>query len=160
MKSGKYSPIKLTIIILLGFVFFCVFGVLYRKSQYTETWYICTFPSTYETYTETLKFRFKENSLYGYYREEQFFRDTEEELEERYQYFKEIENTLEMDENFSYSIKKLKDHVKVNTYINVKNAADFFENYMDSFSIKSTDTLASIEEKLKKSNYSCKIKRK
>lgn len=160
MEGNKYSPIKLAIIILLGFAFFVIFGILYRRSQYTETWYICTFPSAYDSYTETLKFRYKEDTLYGYYREETFLRDNDKDLEERYNYFKQIAEDLKTDKDFTYTVEKKDDRVNVNTYINVVSLPDFFENYIESFSIKRDDSIKNIEEKLKKSNYSCKIKRK
>ena len=157
LKKRQYSPVKLAIIIGIGFIVFLIFGILYRRSSYTEIWLVCEYPNIYETYEETLKFRYKENKLYGYYREEIFYRDNESDLEEQYKYFSDIADDLEMNDNFSYDILKSNGSVSVKTYIGVSVLPQFFNNYMKDKEITNENTLEEIKENLESSNYSCKV---
>lgn len=156
-NKTKYSPVRLAIIIGIGFILFLVFGILYRQNNYTETWVICEFPDKYDNYEETLKFRYKKDFLYGYYREETFIRETDIELEEDYEYFKNIAADLETNKHFSYDVIKEENKLKVKTYIGVNTLPAFFDNYMKDKNIDSTTKHEQVKKILEKENYSCKL---
>lgn len=155
----KYSPIKLTIIIIIAFILFGVFGYLHRENSYTETWLVCEYPNKYTNYTETLKFRYIDE-LYGYYREELLETATKEKLEEEYKYFEDIKNGLEESETFSYDIKKQQNSLLIKTYIEVKEQKEFFDYYMKDMKITSTDTIDLIQVELEGLGYTCKVSKK
>lgn len=155
----KFSPIKITVIIIIGFILFGVFGYLYMINSYTETWLVCNYPNKYTNYTETLKFRYKEQ-LFGYYREEILTATTDEELEEEYEYFNDIKKDLEESETFSYDVKKQDKSIIVKTYIEVEEQEDFFDYYMKDMKITSTDTIDLIKVELENLGYTCKISKK
>lgn len=155
----KYSPIKLTIIILISFILFGVFAYLYQEKNYTEKWLICEYPNKYSNYTEILKFRFTDE-LYGYYREEELSVSIEKDIEEQYKYFIDIKEGLELSDTFTYDVKKEKNKVIVKTYIEVHNQEKFFDHYMENMNIKSNDSIDLVELELKKLGYTCKIIKK
>lgn len=155
----KYSPIKLTIIIIIGFILFGVFAYLYQENSYTENWLICNYPNKYKNYTEKLKFRYTEE-LYGYYREEELKTTSIDDLEEQYDYFIKTKDGLKTDETFTYDVIKEEDKILIKTYIEVANQKEFFDYYMEELNIKSTDTIDLIELELEKLGYTCKVTKK
>lgn len=160
MKT-KYSPVKLTIIIFLGFIMFGIFGYLYEKNSYTETWIVCEFPDKYDYYSETIKFRFKNDEpLYGFYREETFLPSTDMTLDEREEYFLKVEEGILENDNFDYEVTNDGNKVVVKTYMNVQIYAQFFEQYISELGISYDDTIEEIETAMKNKDYSCKISRK
>ena len=158
MKSS-YSPIKLTIIIMLGFIMFGVFGVLYNKNSKTETWLVCNYPDKYDYYSEVIKFRYLEN-MYGYYREETFLNSTDMTLDEREEYFLKIEENLKEDDYFDYEVTNDGIKVVVKTYINASHYVDFFNDYIKDFNITNETPLSEVEDKMTGFGYNCTTTRK
>lgn len=159
MRS-KYDIRVLIGVVIITFILFCVFSYLYRRSSYTEAWLICEYPENYRNYTETLKFRYVEERLYGYYREEHFIATDTSDLEERYEYFSDIADDLYITDDFSYEVEKGEDEVIVNTYIGVFNEEEIFNNYMESMEMTNDSNLEEIENKLKEQDYTCHIQYK
>lgn len=159
MRS-KYDIRVLIGVVIITFILFCVFSYLYRRSSYTEAWLICEYPENYRNYTETLKFRYVEERLYGYYREEHFIATDTSDLEERYEYFSDIADDLYITDDFSYEVEKGEDEVIVNTYIGVFNEEEIFNNYMESMEMTNDSNLEEIENKLEEQDYTCHIQYK
>lgn len=159
MRS-KYDIRVLIGVVIITFILFCVFSYLYRRSSYTEAWLICEYPENYRNYTETLKFRYVEERLYGYYREEHFIATDTSDLEERYEYFSDIADDLYITDDFSYEVEKGEDEVIVNTYIGVFNEEEIFNNYMASMEMTNDSNLEEIESKLEEQDYTCHIQYK
>ena len=159
MRS-KYDIRVLIGVVIITFILFCVFSYLYRRTTYTEAWLICEYPENYRNYTETLKFRYVEERLYGYYREEHFIATDTSDLEERYEYFSDIADDLYITDDFSYEVEKGEDEVIVNTYIGVFNEEEIFNKYMESMEMTNDSNLEEIENKLEEQDYTCHIQYK
>lgn len=159
MKQTKKS-VTAPIIIVIA-IFTIIILASYMKSQeYTEEWLICKYPSNYENYKETLKFRFYQNVMMGYYREEVFEAEDEEELEEQYNYFLDIKEGLHEDKDFSYDVTKEDLSITVKTFIDTLDNAEFFDSYIDDLDLNAADELDMVRTELNGINYKCEIIRK
>ena len=157
----KYSPKKLAIIILFGFIMFGVFGYLYNKNSYEETWIVCEFPNKYNYYKETIKYRFlSSDMLYGFYRYETFLESTDMTLKEREDYFLNIKKDIVEDANFQYNVTNDGIKVEVNTYINTREYQGMFESYIKDFGINSISSIEEVNTKMTDKGYKCNITRK
>lgn len=157
--NKSYNPVKLTIIVVIGFIMFGVFGYLYEKESTTETWIVCNFPKKYDYYSEVIKYRFIDD-LYGYYREEVFLPSTDMTLDQREAYFNDIKDKLEENDDFSYKIENDGIKVTVKTYINVNHYVDFYNDYIKEFNITNKSTVEEVNRSMTNMGYKCEITRK
>ena len=155
-KKMDYDTKRIIIIIIIGFVFLAVLSIIYSSKHHKETWLVCTNNTgKYKDYEETIKYRFTGEVLYGFYREEKIMVDNEEDLEERYNYFFEIKDELELSDNLDYDIKKNKDSVEIKTYIGVVNMPNFFNKYIESTPITYRSDLDDIKAYYEDEGYVC-----
>lgn len=154
----EYNPKKMALIIIAIFIFIGILSFLYQKNNHEETWIVCENNSEeYSNYKEIIKYRFLKKDLYGFYREEVVSSYNQEDLEDRYQYFKDIQSELDLSSDLSYEVEKKNLDVEVKTYIGVKNLPLFFDNYMQANSLKSTSTKDEIKKYYEDNKYACKV---
>lgn len=157
---AKKKSVILPIAIVIGVVIFIIIGSSYEAAKYEEDWLICDYPDKYNNYSEKLKFRFYQDILIGYYREETIENEDEEDLEKNYNYFLDIESDLEENDNFSYDVSKDESTILVKTFIDVLDEETFFDSYMTDLDINYDDDLNSVRNELVERDYSCHIVKK
>lgn len=147
---------RIIIITILGFFFLAGLSIIYSSTHHKETWLVCANKTgKYKDYEETIKYRYIGKVLYGFYREEKIMEESEEDLEERYNYFTDIKDELELSDNLAYDIVKNDNNVEIKTYIGVSNMPSFFNKYIESTPIKSSSTVSEIENYYKQEGYEC-----
>lgn len=147
---------RIITIVILVCVFLSSFSIIYRNKNNKETWLVCTNKTgKYQNYEETIKYRYIGKNLYGFYREEKITEANEKDIEERYNYFLEIKEGLELSDNLNYDVIKNEDNVEVKTYIGVINMPSFFNKYIESTSIKSSSTVSEIKKYYEQEGYEC-----
>ncbi len=155
-KKMDYDTKRIIIIILIGFAFLIVLSIVYSSRHHKETWVVCENKTgKYKNYNEIIKYRYVGSKLYGFYREEKIMEESKEDIEERYNYFLEIKDNLELSDNLDYDIKKNDDSVEVKTYIGVSFMPSFFNKYIESIPLSSSSTVKEVEEYYQKEGYEC-----
>lgn len=157
-RKVDYDTKRIIVIIAIGFIFLGVVSIIYSNNHHKETWLVCANETgKYKDYEETIKYRYMEKSLYGFYREEKIMEESPEDIEERYNYFKDIQDGLELSDNLDYDIKKNEDSVEVKTYIGVSNMRSFFNTYIKSIPISASSTVDEVREYYESTGYKCEI---
>ena len=144
-------------------VSFCIIGVIalvifadfiYRKSKETETWVVCEFKPVYSNYDETIKFRYIAGKIYGFYRYETINKPKNKNvsLDEIYQTMLKQKPNIENSEYFNYEVKKEKDGIFVNTYINIEKYQDDFDTYVTDLYISSSFNARQMKKALESTN--------
>ena len=164
-KNYTYNPIKFFTIIVIGFILLIVFINYKSKSINTYKILECTSnTSVSENYSEKMTFKFKkseDNKLIGFYRDEvyDFTNDENNDIDKVFDYLVNYRNTLKdaIDTvNLKYDVVKKDEKILVNTYINVTNAGELFDNYFKNADINSESTPKHIYENLSLDNkYTC-----
>lgn len=157
-KKMDYDTKRIIIIIAIGFMFLGAVSIIYSHNHHKETWLVCANKTgKHKNYEETIKYRYVDKTLYGFYREEKIMEESAEDIEERYNYFKEIQDELELSSNLDYDIKKNTDSVEVKTYIGVSNMRSFFNTYIESTPINSSSTVDDVREYYESEGYVCEL---
>ncbi|HOB25706.1 MAG TPA: hypothetical protein PKG93_00970 [Bacilli bacterium] len=163
-KINKEFDKKIVIssIMIVVFVVIVLVSVSMRSSSYVESWLVCDYPDSYNNYSETLKFRYVEGTLYGYYRYEKFTTTDEDSKQEEITYFQtEVDKvSSNLNDNFIYKVNEVDDGVEINTYIGVSVYPTFFNSYLSSKNITANDDINTIKSNLEGSSYTCTITRK
>lgn len=153
-----YDTKRIIVIIAIGFMFLGAISIIYNHNHHKETWLVCANKTgKYDNYKETIKYRYVTSSLYGFYREEKIMEKSAEDIEERYNYFNDIKENLELSDNLDYDIKKNDDSVEVKTYIGVINMRSFFNTYIESTPINSLSTVDEVKDYYEKEGYECSL---
>lgn len=157
-KKMDYDTKRIIVIIAIGFMFLGAVSIIYSHNHHKETWLVCANETgKYEDYEETIKYRYVNKTLYGFYREEKIMEESSEDIEERYNYFKEIQDRLELSSNLAYDIKKNADSVEVKTYIGVNSMRSFFNTYIKSIPINSSTPVDEVKDYYEQEGYKCEL---
>ncbi|MDE5630587.1 MAG: hypothetical protein K2G03_01910 [Bacilli bacterium] len=157
-KKMDYDTKRIIVIIAIGFIFLGAVSIIYSHNHHKETWLVCINETEkYQDYEETIKYRYVDATLYGFYREEKIMENSPEDIEERYNYFKEIQDGLELSSNLDYDIKKNDDSVEVKTYIGVSSMRSFFNSYIKSIPVSSSSSIDEVKDYYVKEGYKCEI---
>lgn len=157
-EKMDYDTKRMIIIVIIGFALLIILSLVYNSRHHKETWLVCENKTgTYENYSEIIKYRYVGSTLYGFYREEVILEDSEEDIEERYEYFNDIKENLELSDNLDYEITKNTDSIEVKTYIGVSAMPSFFNKYIESTPITATSTVDTINDYYEELGYECKI---
>ena len=157
-KKVDYDTKRIIVIIAIGFMFLGIISIIYSHNHHKETWLVCVNKTgKYQGYEETIKYRYVSSSLYGFYREEKIMEDSAEDIEERFNYFSEIKDNLELSENLDYDIKKNEDSVEVKTYIGVINMRTFFNTYIESIPVNASSTVDEVKNYYEREGYECSL---
>lgn len=136
-------------------------GIVILNNRYNtlmkEKKVICDFDIDYSNYEEKVTFVFKENKIVKYYRNEEFYRTEDKNIDEIYNYFLEIANQYEPSDSFKYTVKKVKDIVYIDTYIDAVEQSAMFEDYVGGLGIRSSFNPEQVKRKLDSTNYKCTI---
>lgn len=153
------KKIFITCLILIAlFIGIIVLNKMYRQANAKEIWLICDNMNEYNGYSEKLKFRYKDEDLYGYYREEKFEPKDDIMRQNTIDYYNTTVKTLDLDDDFDYTLKEKKENLQINTYIGVKKRAALFDKYISSFKITYKTKIEDVKSLIEQKNYECEVK--
>lgn len=163
MKNKTWlKPLIATIVIFIGFILIVVFSDQYEKNAYEQTWLVCNQPNRFQNYTETVKYKFdaKTNKLKAFYRVETYETEDTDDLEEKYKYFKNLEDNYPVYKAVKYEVKKEDNKIVMNTFIEVDAGYMIYDSYMKENGLKYNDSIERVQESFKTQGYTCKITNK
>ena len=153
-KNYKYSPLKVTLILVIGFILLVMFINYKSKDNMTYVVLECknNKPKA-DNYSETMTFRFlkKENGvLSDYYRTEVYdYTSDSTDKEKLFDYLVEYRNKMKSiidSVNLKYDIDDKDNKLTVNTYINVQTLGEVFNSYFKNAGINEKSTLKNVFE--------------
>lgn len=153
-----YDPKKATFVICVGVIVMIILNMVYDYNHYTETWLVCNNEQhKYANYKEIVKYRYKDDKMYGFYREEIISAENQEVLDNIYNTFKETRDSLDLTDDLSYELEIDGLNLNVKTYIGVEHISYFFDNYIQSTPLDHKSDIKTVEEYYNGEGYECKI---
>lgn len=157
-KKTSYDPKKATFVICVGVIILVILNMVYDSNHYTDTWLVCNNKQgKYSNYKEVVKYRFQDDELYGFYREEVITAENQETLDNVYKTFKETRDSLDQNDDLSYVIETKGLELKAHTYIGVLHIPNFFDGYIQSTPLTHSSDIKTVEEYYDKEGYECEI---
>lgn len=157
-KKATYDYKKAAFIVSIGVIILIILNMIYDVKTASETWLVCSNEQhKYSNYQEVVKYRFIDDELYGFYRDEIITAENQESFDSLYKTFKETCDSLDQNKDLSYVIKAEGLELTANTYIGVLNIPNFFDGYIQSTPLTHESDLKTIEEYYTNEKYSCEI---
>lgn len=157
-KKATYDYKKAAFIVSIGVIILIILNMIYDVKTASETWLVCSNEQhKYSNYQEVVKYRFIDDELYGFYRDEIITAEDQESFDGLYKTFKETRDSLDQNKDLSYVIKTEGLELTANTYIGVLNIPNFFDGYIQSTPLTHESDLKTIEEYYTNEKYSCEI---
>lgn len=118
-------------------------------------WLVCTFNTTSDNYKEKMKFRYIDNEMYGFYREENFYRTNSESKNTIHETFNDLKENLELDSQLSYELTETDDNIRIDTYISVKTRKAIFDSFISDFKITYESDIKEVKNNIEAKNFKC-----
>ena len=153
-KTTKKCLIILAISIILMISLF-----IYQNNNVKEFYLVCKYNGNTPDYFETMKFKYVDNELVGFYRNEEVLKVDETTYESYKKQIKDLKDDIssQTNEYFQYEYNEENNKFTINTYIDVKMLNNFFDNYLSNKNIKSNSTSDNIKNILESDTYICSI---
>ena len=144
--------LKAIIIVLVAIVF--VAGIILYDQLTTKDHYLtCTFEN--ETYQEKMVFKFYDQVLIEFFRDE-YALTTPSDEEELYNKYMEKGKELEKDNYFQYTVSKEKNMINAHTYIYLPMRSEIFNEFFpDEYEIRRSSSMDHLQETFEGKEYKC-----